>query len=562
MTSSLENPTIPIWRIFIGGLCLSAPWIFLIYQLLITWETNEQYAHGYLVPILCIFLILKSYPKRSEDDAPIISSPLQGKLTYFVALPALLFLVPVWMVRSANSDWRLINFIIFFLTICYTFALLYDDGGWKRIKHLIFPFLFFLVAIPWPLKTDLQLTQWLQSKVSSLIVDILLLMQHVARLEGTVIDVGIFGKIGVDQACSGINGLQSSMVVTLFLGAYYGFGWVNRIFLVLSGMLIALALNLCRAFTLSFIKVKGKGHLIDDSLFSIAGWPFPTVHDLLGWIETICIFICILLLARMAKGGLFLTTMANEPNRWLNLRYSGKPVFSVIAVMLCICIAMGVEYHFRSAESQMKTSSELLLNLEGADIKTEELDISNQIVAQLHFESAESIQWQDSFRTQFNRFGQRIINPNEEYWQAFVARWEHGGACTAVLSTHSPDSCIPLTGLTQISPSPGQKAPTFELTIEGVNISFEAYQFSRDFRKLFVYRCFWPFKINPGEKNLFPSGGYNFSGRIQSAFAGKRNVGGTMIALAIANVDSPQTAFNKLQALASQRLIFGNKEAQ
>ena len=80
---------------------------------------------------------------------------------------------------------------------------------------------FLLVAIPWPLKRDLELTQWLQERVSSIIVDILLLMEHEARLEGTVIDVGVFGKIGVDQACSGINGLQASLVVTLFLGAYY-----------------------------------------------------------------------------------------------------------------------------------------------------------------------------------------------------------------------------------------------------------------------------------------------------------------------------------------------------
>ena len=138
----------------------------------------------------------------------------------------------------------------------------------EKASPPLFPFLFFLVAIPWPLKTDLQLTQWLQSKVSSIIVDILLLMEHQARLEGTVIGVGTFGKIGVDQACSGINGIQSSLVVTLFLGAYYSFGWLNRLFLILSGMLLALVLNLCRAFSLSFIKVKGKGHLLDESLFS------------------------------------------------------------------------------------------------------------------------------------------------------------------------------------------------------------------------------------------------------------------------------------------------------
>ena len=73
-------------------------------------------------------------------------------------------------------------------------------------------------------------------------------------LEGTVIDVGIFGKVGVDQACSGINGLQASLVVSLFLGSYYSFSLIHRFLLVLGGLLIALFFNLARAFCLSFVK--------------------------------------------------------------------------------------------------------------------------------------------------------------------------------------------------------------------------------------------------------------------------------------------------------------------
>ena len=95
-----------------------------------------------------------------------------------------------------------------------------------------------------------------------------------------------------------------------------------------------------------------------------------------------------------------------------------------------------------------------------------------------------------------------------------------------------------------------------------MEILFEAYEFSKYQSTLFVFRCFWPHKLQPNEPNLFPRGGYNFEGRIQSAIEGRRNVGGTMIALALANVDSPQTAINKLQALANQRLRFGEKEVQ
>ena len=87
-------------------------------------------------------------------------------------------------------------------------------------------------------------------------------------------------------------------------------------------------------------------------------------------------------------------------------------------------------------------------------------------------------------------------------------------------------------------------------------ILFEAYEFSRDYRKLYVFRCFWPKKLTPGQPNVFPRGGYSFDGRIESALDGRRNVGGTMLALALANVDSPQTAIAKLQALANRRLSF------
>ena len=121
-------------------------------------------------------------------------------------------------------------------------------------------------------------------------VDGLLILEHEAKLEGTIIDIGVFGEIGVDQACSGIHGLQASIVITLFLGAYYSFGLFNRVVFVLAGILIALCLNLGRAFSLSYIKIKGKGELLERSLFTIGNWQAPNLHDLVGWIETLFTF--------------------------------------------------------------------------------------------------------------------------------------------------------------------------------------------------------------------------------------------------------------------------------
>ena len=46
-------------RSILGSISLLLPWSLLLFQLSITWETNEQYAHGYLVPILCLYLLVK-----------------------------------------------------------------------------------------------------------------------------------------------------------------------------------------------------------------------------------------------------------------------------------------------------------------------------------------------------------------------------------------------------------------------------------------------------------------------------------------------------------------------
>ena len=536
-------------------------WGLIVLQLSTTWNTNEQYAHGFLVPFLCFYLLLKSEPLIGNQESK--KSLLQGKTWYLIGIPLLLSLIPLWTIRGANSDWRLLNFVLFGIVFLLTVIPFYDQGGWSRIKNLLFPLLFFTVAIPWPLATDLQLTQWFQERVSSIIVDILLLLEHEASLQGTVIDVGIFGQVGIDQACSGINGLQSSIVVTLFFGAYYRFRWMNRVVLILSGAMIAIGFNLLRAFSLSYIKVKGKGHLLEDALFSIGGWDMPSLHDLAGWIETALIFLFIYLLARSARGGLFLRMLSNEPNNWSNLKSSPPLAYSLLTISTVIASVSYANYHFESRESNLENLPKLSLNIADDTLLVEEKIISNQIAAQLHFESAQSIQWQERLRTRFNPTNQtRLINPNQEYWQAFEATWESGGACTAILSTHSPDSCLPLTGLTQINPPLGQAPSVITIQVENREISFEVYEFTKNRKKLYVFRCFWPRMQAIGQANQFPKGGYSFDGRIQSTLEGRRNVGGTMLALALANVESPQTALAKLQALANQRLSFGKKEVQ
>ena len=209
------------------------------------------------------------------------------------------------------------------------------------------------------------------------------------------------------------------------------------------------------------------------------------------------------------------------------------------------------------APKSLENLPRLEVNLDDPTILTSQQNISRQVAAQLHYEEASSTQWQDRFRNVYNNFGQLVINPNTEYWQAFEARWDSGGAGNSGAFNALPRILSPPTGLTQINPTTGKDPILIPITIEDREVIFEVYEFSRDFRRLFVFRCFWPYvKLANNQPNSFPRGGYSFDGRVKAALEGRRNVGGTMLAIALANVDSAPTAIAKLQALAKRRLSF------
>ena len=76
---------------FLGTLALLSPWSLLLFQLSITWKTNEQYAHGYLVPFLCVFLLLKAGPTNSIEKNGGPKASVSKKLWFFVGIPLGIF---------------------------------------------------------------------------------------------------------------------------------------------------------------------------------------------------------------------------------------------------------------------------------------------------------------------------------------------------------------------------------------------------------------------------------------------------------------------------------------
>ena len=543
-------------HLIFGTLALLGVWTLLVLQLQLTWSLNPQYAHGFLVPLLCLYLALKPPPQDLKDSP---ATPPRGARIWALSAASLglFLLLPLWIVGEANSDWRLLNLALFVCVAAITFALAYDCGGFPQVKILAFPVLFFLVAIPWPLKQDLELTQWLQGRVSALIVDALLLLDEEVTLHGNIIDAGTFGQIGVDEACSGIQGLQASIVISLFLGAHHHLGPIHRIAFCLLGAIVALVLNLLRAFTLAFLKVKGHGDLLHNPL-TLFGMQLPTLHDLAGWIESAGILVTLLILARLARGSIHRRTSSDELYYWSNLRIGPPLALGIPATFWLLAIPILAHLHFRSNEADLAPMPHLNINFEDRQLLTQSKHITSLVEAQLHYQEASSTEWQHRAHATVLSNGSLTINHDAEYWQGFLCSWESGGACTAILATHSPEACLPLSGLVQISPRPGGTPTIVSIPSGAHKIPFEAYQFAQGPQTLHVFRCFWPNKLDlaTGSTPGFPKSGYDFSGRIKAAIEGRRNVGGSMLALCVANVSSQEEAIAKLHREVKERLVF------
>jgi exosortase len=143
----------------------------------------------------------------------------------------------------------------------------YLAGGLRWLRYFAFPFVFFLVAVPWPTKFEQAVIQGLMRAVSSINVEVLNAIGISAVQMGNVIEIGS-GFVGIDEACTGVRSLQATFMVSLFLGEFYNFSVIRRIILVIAGALLAFGCNLVRTFFLVYIAEQ-------QGTQAIKGWHDP-----------------------------------------------------------------------------------------------------------------------------------------------------------------------------------------------------------------------------------------------------------------------------------------------
>ena len=485
----------------LGGL-----WLFAINQLRLEWSINPQYTYGWTVPFLALYLGLERWKDRPSPEAP------AGRGFLFAALPLVLALLPIRLIQESAPDWRLIGWAVGGACVAISFVALYSFGGRPWLRHFWFPVAFFLVAVAWPAPFENSMIQWLMRTVTTLCVEALSWFGIPALQDGNVIQISA-GRVGVEEACSGVRSLQTTLMIALFMGELMRFGWIRRIILLVGGLGVAFVCNSARAFFLVWISVQS------GTTSAVAKW-----HDNIGMAVLVSSLVGVGILCVILKG-----KKATQPEVPADALQPGpgRPLMRAVVIGLAVWlvgIEIATEAWYRIHESKVQKVRPWSVRFpeEKPGFRTAEFSEITQSI--LRYTEGRAAGWSDG------------TGPGSAKWEMFFLRWEPGRTSSQLARSHGPEICLAASGAT-VSEDLGVKVMRFQ----GVSLPMHAYIFKTRKGYKHVFYCLWE---QGDSDDPAPSTAQDLTvaSRLKAVRAGRRNAGQQVIEIAISDIPSAAEA--------------------
>jgi exosortase len=488
-------------------------WFELIHQLKGEWWLNAQYNYGLIVPVLVAYLLWKRWQTRPTPIAP-NARPLSILL---ITACAALFL-PIRLVAEANPDWRLLSWTLAVVVITISLAFVYLTGGRSWLRHFAFPFLFFLVAVPWPVRIEQIVIQDLMRAVTAINVIFLQLAGVPALQHGNVIEVGS-GFIGIEEACSGVRSLQATLMISLFLGELYSFSVARRLILVVVGAILAFVCNVLRTAILVWVGT-------NRGASGIESW-----HDPAGLtILIVCLFglwtVSLIMLRRDSAAAVSGTPEIQSAS----IRVNWRP-FALLAVWL-VLTESAIQIWYRSHQSI--ASSHWAVQWPASESNYKSVPIASEAESLLQYNEGGGASWEGA---------------DGHQWLMFFFRWFPGRTAARFIKVHRPDICLPASGRTMERDN-GLRM----LNVNGLNLPIRSYRFQDRSAPLHVFYCYWDARSSYETVAAAVSEDWSFRGRIRSALQGRREIGAQILEIVVWGYEDDKEA-DKALARELERVV-------
>ncbi len=490
----------PWWPVFA---VLGALWLFAVRQLRYDWTINPQYTYGWTVPFLSAYLFAERWKRRPPAQAP------QSRLGLGLAvLTFALLLLPVRLVQESAPDWRLIGWALGGLCVAISMSAVYFAGGRAWVRHFIFPIAFFLVAVPWPVPVEQSLIQWLMRSVTQICVEALSWVGIPAIQKGNVIQIST-GMVGVEEACSGVRSLQTTLMIALFMGELLRFRVLRRVVLLAGGLGVAFVCNASRAFFLVWVSARNGSD-------AVAKW-----HDNVGMVVLLGSLIgvgilCVILNPKRVE------TEDRSVDPGL-LRPSVPPRKSILIALAAwfVVVEIGTEVWYRSAEAHAPKVNAWNVRWPAEQKGFRDVAFSDVTRNILRYTDARSAVWTDAD-------GLR--------WAMVLLRWAPGRTSVQLARSHGPEVCLPSSGAVMTA-----DLGLRPMEIMGVKLPTHAYTFRARDQVLYVFYCLWEQRPDTGGLQSTAED-LTVAHRLDDVRKGVRNAGQQAIEVAVSDVASPEQA--------------------
>lgn len=228
------------------------------------WSHNPDLQFGWIVVLLCAYLFWEAWEKRPPVDWRV----RPWAVACFVTGLVLMFLVQIYQAVMGSSAPTTLGLALGgMLVAAGNLGVVFGGAGLRRFGMA---FGFLLIAMPVPSGIQGPVVGALQNKVAWFNTEVLNLIGIPATQVGSLIHLPA-GTVGVDEACSGIRSLQSTIMATIFIGYLTLNRFSLQVLLFGCGVALAILGNLIRSLYLS-LTANSRG------IEAIAG-----VHDAAGW---------------------------------------------------------------------------------------------------------------------------------------------------------------------------------------------------------------------------------------------------------------------------------------
>jgi exosortase len=494
-------------------------WICLSGELWFEWSVSEQYGYGVFIPFLTAYLVwlrVQDCPAPRPWTAP---CPV-------LAILVLITLVhyPIAVLFAANADWRLLAWSEAFLAIAATTLLLARWGGLPWLRHFLPPIILFLFAVPWPSHVEIPVVDALMTFVANVTTAALRLLGYAALCQGHTIQLPT-GYVEVEEACSGVRSIQSTIMAGWLVGELWRYRPAGRLLLLVWASAVAIACNLLRTFTLAWISAVRTPAIMTQ-------W-----HDLAGYLVFALSFAIVL-------GGAWLARPRSPRSGNLDTKSppAAAPALSPVAgpawlpvrgvaavfVLLLGALPVAAAWYAVRAPAHLQPAWHLDLSAAAPAARPEKPD--RDLTQSLFTDDGLQADWTDD---------------HDRRWLLYYFVWNHARAAQ-LGGVHVPERCLPAVGWVL-----DHQGPNLTWTRSGVTLVFNTFVFLHGPTRIYVFYGQW----DPAGYPYYDVTGRIPADRLLDAWDGDRMKGKQLLEIGLLNVDSLDTAAQAVQKFLDRALV-------